>query len=186
VLRCGVPDDVVVCACRYALCSVHLPRTGSLVLTTASLLQGEPALFSGYEVVFGGQFRSPTEEDLGLLVRAGGGESINADQLPSCSWTRDATNRAQPDVQPASMSSTASSFSSSAQQRSRQRVLLVSQESTSERDARELFLRTSLPPVHYHWILDSVSHYQVQEFTAYLVLPPDHSGSLQTQHSMVF
>jgi len=123
-------------------------------------------------VIHGGQFLNPSAEELDLLLSVGGAHTSGVEQLPACSWTSGRCEKV-----------TRGDRTATEEVR---RVLIVAQEATSDRDARELFLRTSLQPVDYHWILDSISHYELQELTSYLVIPPNHDESLQTQHSMAF
>lgn len=126
-----------------------------------AIRKGSPRLFSGLRFCFAGDFNQPSRKDLQRVVRIGGGEILNT--LPSPTTTI-----------PEYMEEVKHTH------------IIIDSERTDSSAAQEIHLVCGLVPLSFHFILDSVSHYNVQPVDKYRIVVQEDGHGFQTQQSLEF
>lgn len=126
-----------------------------------ALRKGSPRLFSGLRFCFAGDFTQPSRKDLQRVARIGGAEILNT--LPSPTTT-------MPEYI----------------EEVKQTHIVIDPERTDSAAAQEIHMVCGLVPLSYHWVLDSVSHYNVQLSDKYRIFIQEEGKGYQTQQSLEF
>eukprot|EP01117_Protostelium_nocturnum_P014420 TRINITY_DN5484_c0_g1_i1.p1 TRINITY_DN5484_c0_g1~~TRINITY_DN5484_c0_g1_i1.p1 ORF type:complete len:1040 (-),score=406.78 TRINITY_DN5484_c0_g1_i1:62-3181(-) len=124
--------------------------------------QGNPKLFDGYSIHCYGEFGGPSSEEIEGLARLGGALSLHLLPKPP-------KNTSEMDKD--------------------KTIVLCDPSSIANDEIEKIYFGSGRYAVHYSWLLDSISKYQIQVVERYQLKPlgsSEEGEEFETQHSLAF